>query len=241
MSDNEWETEVYARGRQVNRWPFSDLVSDVMNTTAGQDRSSLSVLELGCGTGNNVWFFLELGMNVCGLDISPTAIEIARQRVAELGFEQPDLRIGSITKLPWQDGAFDLVIDRSALPHLRIDEVSATVREVSRVLKPGGRFFSYYLFGWNSSCRKLGHEFAPRSFRGFTGGRFAKGPTATLFDAPLIHELWQPLSIEQLRRHEITVEGTDVVEEFFDVRAVKDVGGSGRQIDTVSEQSNPED
>ena len=227
MGTNEWETEVYAKGRQVNRWPFSDLVSDVMRHTAGRDRSGLSVLEIGCGTGNNIWFLLDSGCAVAGMDISPTAVDIARSRITELGFDQPDLRVGSVTELPWETGTFDLVIDRGTLSQLLVDEVAATVREVSRVLKPGGAFFSYYLFGWNCSGRKLGEEFAPRSFRGFSVGRFAKIPMVTLLDAELIRELWRPLVITELRRHEITVEGTDVVEEYFDVHAVKDAGGSG--------------
>ena len=220
VGTSEWETEVYAKGRQVNRWPFSDLVSDIMNDTAGRDCSELSVLDLGCGTGNNVWFFLDTGMRASGIDISPTAIEMAGKRIRDLGFEQPDLRVGSITELPWPDGVFDFVIDRGTLSYLLLDEIAATVREVSRVLKPGGKFFSYYLFGWNSSDRELGEEFAPRSFRGFCGGRFAKSPTVTLLDAAMIHQLWEPLVIRQLRRHEVTVEGTGVVEEFFDVQAV---------------------
>ena len=161
-----------------------------------------------------------LAANVAADGDVPTAIEMAGKRIRDLGFEQPDLRVGSITELPWPDGVFDFVIDRGTLSYLLLDEIAATVREVSRVLKPGGKFFSYYLFGWNSSDRELGEEFAPRSFRGFCGGRFAKSPTVTLLDAAMIHQLWEPLVIRQLRRHEVTVEGTGVVEEFFDVQAV---------------------
>lgn len=227
MGVSEWETDVYAKGRQVNRWPFSDLVSDVMQRTAGRDRSELSVLEIGCGAGNNIWFLLDSGFDVAGIDIAPTAIELTRRRLGEQGLESPDLRIGSVTELPWEAETFDIVIDRATFSQLLIGEVAATIGEVSRVLKPGGEFLSYYIFGASSSGRELGEEFAPRSFRNFSGGRFAKWPMATLFDAPLIRELWAPLTITQLRRHEVTIEGTDVVEEFFDVHAVKDAAGPG--------------
>jgi len=229
VSTNEfsWETEIYAKGLQLNRWPFTDLVADVMRHTTGRDRSEMSVLEIGCGAGNNIWFLVDSGFSVAGMDISPTAIAITRRRIAELGFDQPDLRVGSVVELPWEASTFDLVIDRGTFSPLLVDEAAATVREVSRVLKPGGAFFSYYLFGWNCSGRKLGEEFAPRSFRGFSGGQFAKNPMITFFDAELIHELWRPLVITELRRFEVTREGTDVVEEYFDVRAVKDAGGSG--------------
>lgn len=43
MNNNDWETEIYAKGRQINRWPFSDLVSDVSDSpqtsVAGRFRS----------------------------------------------------------------------------------------------------------------------------------------------------------------------------------------------------------
>lgn len=227
MGANEWETDVYAKGRQINRWPFTDLVADVMQHTYGRDRTELSVLEIGCGTGNNIWFLLDCGFTVAGMDISPTAIDVARRRIGELGFGPPDLRVGSVTELPWGAETFDIVIDRGTLSQLLTGEVAATIGEVSRVLKPGGEFLSYYLFGAKSSGRDLGEEFAPHSFRNFSGGRFAKSPMATLFDTGLIHELWAPLTITQLRRHEVTIEGTDIVEEFFDVSAVNDAGGSG--------------
>lgn len=223
MADNEWETEIYAKGRQLNRWPFSELVSDITRMTLDVDRSALSVLDLGCGAGNNTWFFMDSGFDVCGIDISPTAVQFARDRLRLLGFEDPDLRVGSATQLPWEDARFDFVVDRSTLCQLVIDDVDRTTREVDRVLKPGGRFLSYNLLGWNSSDRNLGQEFAPRSFHGFTGGRMAKVPIATFFDESLISDLWRPLRVDRLLRHVVTEPGTGMTEEHFTVHASKSI------------------
>lgn len=223
MADNEWETEIYAKGRQLNRWPFSELVSDVTRLTFDVDRSTLSVLDLGCGAGNNTWFFLDSGFDVCGLDISPTAVQFARDRLRLLGFDGPDLRVGSATQLPWDEGRFDLVVDRGTLCQLVIDDVDKVTSEVDRVLKAGGLFLSYNLLGWNSSDRELGAEFIPRSFHRFTGGRMAKNPMATFFDESLIADLWKPLRVDRLIRHVLTEPSRGTAEEHFTVHASKSV------------------
>lgn len=222
MSENKWESEIYALGRQVNRWPFSPLISDVVRISARQENPVESVLELGCGTGNNVWFLNESGLRVCGIDIAPTAIAIAEERSRALGFE-PDLRVGDIVELPWNDQQFDLVIDRGTLSQVTLADMARTLAEVERVLKPGGVFLSYNLFGWNCSGRLLGTEVAPRSYGAFTGGRFfSKSPMTTFLDASLIPEMWRPLHIVELLRHEVSKVGSDEVEEYYTVYAVKD-------------------
>jgi len=224
VASSEWETQIYAKGRQINRWPFSDLVSDVMRLSAIADRPMVSVLELGCGTGNNVWFLLDCGFEVSGIDIAPTAIAIARESIRALGFEEPDLRVGHIAELPWQADQFDLVIDRGTLSQVTLDEMGKTIAEVRRVLKPGGMFLSYNLFGMNNSGRHFGVEGAPRSYTSFSAGRFfSKTPMTTFLDAPLVYEMWQPLRIVELLRHEVSKVGLETVEEYFTVHAVKDV------------------
>ncbi len=223
MADNEWETEIYARGRQLNRWPFSELVSDITRLTVDVDRSMLSVLDLGCGAGNNTWFLLDSGFDVCGLDISPTAVQFARDRLRRLGFDGADLRVGSATHLPWDEGRFDLVVDRGTLCQLVIDDVGTVTSEVDRVLKAGGLFLSYNLLGWNSSDRELGEEFTRRSFHRFTGGRMAKNPMATFFDEFEIAELWKPLQVDRLIRHVVTEPLRGTTEEHFTVHASKPV------------------
>jgi SAM-dependent methyltransferase len=222
MSENKWESEVYAVGRQINRWPFTQLVSDVTRMAARSTISGTSVLELGCGTGNNVWFLLDSGFEVCGIDIAPTAVAIARENSRRLGYK-PDLRVGDIAELPWHAESFDLVIDRGTLSQVTLAEMATTLSEVHRVLKPGGMFLSYNLFGWNCSGRIHGVEVSPRSYADFTGGRFfSNSPMTTFLDAPLIAEMWLPLRIVKLLRHEVSEVGSEEVEEYYTVHATKE-------------------
>ncbi|HSV67473.1 MAG TPA: class I SAM-dependent methyltransferase [Mycobacteriales bacterium] len=96
-------------------------------------------LELGCGTG----FFL-LNLRQAGIldeghvtDISPGMVEAARRNAARLGFAVEG-RVADAESIPYGDGEFDLVVGHAVLHH--IPDVALALREVLRVLRPGGRF-----------------------------------------------------------------------------------------------------
>ncbi len=99
------------------------------------------VLELGCGAGDVSILFAEKGYDVSGIDISPTAIEWAREKV--LGAKlKADFEIGDVTNLSsWEDGYFDIVIDGHCLHCIIGDDRGKVLKEAHRVLKPGGIFY----------------------------------------------------------------------------------------------------
>jgi len=97
------------------------------------------VLELGCGTG----FFL-LNLKLAGVvehghvtDLSPGMVEVARRNASRLGFEVEG-RVADAERIPYDDGTFDLVVGHAVLH--RIPDCEQALREVLRVLRPGGRF-----------------------------------------------------------------------------------------------------
>ncbi|MDT4939827.1 MAG: hypothetical protein QOG80_3498 [Pseudonocardiales bacterium] len=96
-------------------------------------------LELGCGTG-----FFTLNLKLAGVldeghvtDLSPGMVEVAKRNAESLGFEVEG-RVADAERLPYDDDTFDLVIGHAVLHH--IPDVELSLREVLRVLKPGGRF-----------------------------------------------------------------------------------------------------
>jgi ubiquinone/menaquinone biosynthesis C-methylase UbiE len=91
-------------------------------------------LELGCGTGNLASCLQSQGILMVASDISETAIEHARRIHPEIAF-----RIHAAEELPYDDGAFDLVMSFDVLEHL--SNVDQHLNEVYRVLKNNG----YYL------------------------------------------------------------------------------------------------
>jgi ubiquinone/menaquinone biosynthesis C-methylase UbiE len=105
------------------------------------DFKDKKVLDLGCGTGRNSNYLAELGADVSGIDISSSAIKIARERAEKKGFKVEYI-IGDIgSKYDFKDKSMDLVIDITASNSLSNEEREIYLKETERVLKSNGYFF----------------------------------------------------------------------------------------------------
>ena len=132
--------EKYAAGH-IERYPWDAVVSFVFrNTSREKPRSEVRILEVGCGTGSNLWFAAREGYSVAGVDGSVSAINAAQKRFKEDGLIG-DLRVGDFTSLPFDDHYFDLVIDRGSLVCCGFEMGKKAISEIHRVMKKGGRFF----------------------------------------------------------------------------------------------------
>jgi len=99
------------------------------------------ILEYGCGIGSYAVRLAERGAEVCGIDISPAAIERARASAAGATGDRPvEFRVGDAEKLDFTDGSFDLVCGTGIIHHL---DIGRAMGEVRRVLRPGGRAIFY--------------------------------------------------------------------------------------------------
>jgi SAM-dependent methyltransferase len=136
--DPIWE-EKYSAGH-MERYPWDVVVSFVFrNFPRDKPRSEVRILEVGCGTGSNLWFAAREGFSVAGVDGSTSAINAAQQRFQAEGLSG-DLRVADFTSLPFGDDSFDLVIDRGSLVCCGFEMGKQAISEVHRVLKKGGRF-----------------------------------------------------------------------------------------------------
>jgi ubiquinone/menaquinone biosynthesis C-methylase UbiE len=103
-----------------------------------------SVLELGCGHGVVLDYVYNPTNTYTGIDINPNSVEIAKKR--NEGRENVTLRAGDVMKVDCPDNTADIVICTEVLEHLPDPE--ATLKEIRRVLKPGGIFVSTVPFEW---------------------------------------------------------------------------------------------
>jgi SAM-dependent methyltransferase len=170
--DERWEFDVYGRGQQINKYPFDSVVSSVFRRFGKvEDRSRVRVLELGCGTANNILFLRQEGFDAVGVDGSSSAIEIGRRLLEEKG-QQAELLCQDFTDLSnFADEAFDLVIDRGSMTHNRRADIYRTVAEVDRVLKDEGVFLSH-IFSDQHCGRRFGRPHGDGSYHSFEGGTF---------------------------------------------------------------------
>lgn len=109
------------------------------------DRKSIRILEVGCGSGANLWMMAKEGFSTHGVDSSAKGLELARRHLEEKWGVTAELREGSFTRLPYEGDFFDAVVDVVSLQHINLDDSRLALQEVCRVLKPGGAFFSYRL------------------------------------------------------------------------------------------------
>ena len=100
-------------------------------------RPGLRILDAGCGRGETVLACAKAGAEVAGIDYSEAAVALTKEMLAEI---QPDadIRVGSVTELPWPDDSFDRVQFSDVIEHLDPPQTVPALREFRRVLKPGG-------------------------------------------------------------------------------------------------------
>lgn len=101
------------------------------------------VLEVGCGTGNELIDFAELvgaGGKIAGIDISPGMLAVAHQKLSLQPLTASvELRVGDARQLPYEDNSFDLAYCSFTLELFPEDDIKTVLAEILRVLKPGGR------------------------------------------------------------------------------------------------------
>jgi SAM-dependent methyltransferase len=90
-----------------------------------------TVLDLGCGSGNELVVLLARGANVIGIDISPDLIALAKERVGDRAL----VRVGSAYDTELPDSSVDVIFCISVIHHL---DISIVCGEMRRILKPGG-------------------------------------------------------------------------------------------------------
>ena len=127
----------------------------------GRIDDGLRVLDAGCGGGRNILYMMRHGFDLWGVDESPDAVAAIRRQAATVAPELGEDRfsVQPIEALSFDDAAFDVVICGSVL-HFARDEPHwrAMVRQLWRVLKPGGMLFTRLAstIGHESAVRPLG-------------------------------------------------------------------------------------
>jgi SAM-dependent methyltransferase len=112
-----------------------------------ESHRNLRFLEVGSGAGPNLVWLAEKGIEVNGVDISPSALEICRRvfKARGLGDRLGALEHASATALPFADNSLDGVLESCVFQHLNKQDREQAHAEVVRVLKPGGVFVGHMI------------------------------------------------------------------------------------------------
>ena len=103
------------------------------------------ILELGCGSGANLWMLVKEGVDTYGMDGTEEAIKLAHKHLRDKWNVEAKISTGFFHQLPYENEMFDIVVDIVSLQHLDLEISRESLREVNRVLGKGGFFYSYRL------------------------------------------------------------------------------------------------
>ncbi len=143
----DWYETVYATPgfAAQRRYPNEEFLRFVGSNFFGIEktqRRDVKVLEVGCGPGANLWMVAREGYEAHGLDLSVEALKLCKVMLDSWGV-LANLAVGSMTNLPYQQGAFSALADVFSANCLNEKEFFCFLDEVERVIKPDGCFFSY--------------------------------------------------------------------------------------------------
>ncbi len=123
-------------------WNLEEPPEPLVELVESERLRPCEAVDLGCGAGNYAVWLGSKGFQITGIDISPKAIELARQLASKKGvdcrFIVEDLT-GDLRQL---DHSFDFAYDWEVLHHVFPEKREDYVRNIRRMLRPGGKYLS---------------------------------------------------------------------------------------------------
>lgn len=113
----------------------------------------MKMLDLGCGIGRHVIYGHEIGLDAYGIDLSETAVKVAREWAGRRGIQEPESKIlqGDVRHLPWEDDYFDFSVSHGVLDSMPFKIAQEAIVELARVMKTGALFYCDLISGDDSS------------------------------------------------------------------------------------------
>jgi ubiquinone/menaquinone biosynthesis C-methylase UbiE len=206
----DWYDEIDRRFVHAARL-FTDPSRPFQELMEADRLGGLRVLEIGCGMGFHAELLARAGAQLTTVDISPTSVEATRRRL-DLKSLEGDVRLADAERLEFPDETFDAVWSWGVIHHS--SRTAAVLREIRRVLKPGGRagIMVYSLDGMSAYAVIVQHYLS-----GFWRGR------------SLDESLWQQ-SDGYSARYYTKDQWSDLARLFFEV---EDLRLCGQDADAV--------
>jgi SAM-dependent methyltransferase len=135
MEGREHELGTRAFFDEVERQRYTEYAPWMPSVMGFDQFSGARLLEIGCGMGTDLLQFARGGARCTGVDLTPRSIQITRRRFDLYG-EAGDFVLADGEHLPFDDESFDVVYSNGVLHHT--PDTERAVREVHRVLRPGG-------------------------------------------------------------------------------------------------------
>ncbi|MEV4123575.1 class I SAM-dependent methyltransferase [Nocardia sp. NPDC049707] len=100
------------------------------------------VLDVGCGEAAISLYLAERGYTTVGLDLSPTAIELARAEATRRGLTNASFEVADITSITGNDGRFGTIVDSTLFHSIPVESRAGYQQSIARAAAPGASYFA---------------------------------------------------------------------------------------------------
>ena len=217
-----WEKNY--KSRRYNKYPYNEIISFVFRHFGKrEDRSSIKILEMGCGGGNNLLFLMNEGFDFYSIDISEASIELVKNVLGQ-NYNDKKILKGRFNDLPFEDNFFDAIIDRASITCNLSEDLPLIYNEVYRSLKSKGIFFSTDMFSDDHPELKTAKNIKNNDFSNFEDGIFNAASQIHGYNEKEIDIFFSKFASYKLTKIEKTQlinQEKKLVESTFNVEAVK--------------------
>ena len=187
--------------RQVEDWRYT-VEPFIPELARFEDTAGKDVLEVGIGLATDFVRFVRAGAAATGIDLTEAAVVAARERLRQEGLAA-EVLVADAELLPFEAASFDVVYSYGVLHHT--PDTAAAVREVHRVLRPGGeaRIMLYSRRSWFALAVWARHAFrSRRPWHSLTTAlaHDLESPGTKAYTESELNELFAPFSHVALRR-----------------------------------------
>lgn len=141
----------------MNPYKFPEIMPRIEKQAAALQGQH--ILEVGCGMGFDSLEFLKRGVRVTATDLTQAAVDVAKRHYEVAGYRAEAVHTANVLDLPFPDETFDGVWACGVVHHT--GNTAKAIREIHRVLKPGGRAMVSHLYrrpSWMYYLSKYGRE-----------------------------------------------------------------------------------
>ena len=152
------ESKLYDSWYETKMGAFADQVQTELAFSLFKPEKGMSVLDVGCGTGNFSIKLAKMGLNVTGIDVSDNMLDVARDKAKKGGLSIDFINMDARDMI-FEDESFDGVISMAAIEF--IQESEKVLNEMFRVVKKGGKI----VIGTINRDSKWGELYLGRAFQ----------------------------------------------------------------------------
>lgn len=160
----QWESS-YERRQNFVFYPHEEVIrfiskhirkriglNELRDVSVNNGDRLIRMLDLGCGIGRHVIYGMDMGLEAYGIDLSETAVAVAREWAGQRGMPNPEkfILVGDIRNMPWESEYFDCAVSHGVLDSMHFEIARESCREMHRVLRPGGLFYCDLISGDDS-------------------------------------------------------------------------------------------